>query len=225
MGQVPHKSVVIVAGGKGKRMDTLAPKQFLLLDGIPVLIHTLQKFYQYDHNISIVLVLPQDQAAIWSDLCREYDFRVSHKVVAGGAERFHSVKHGLAHIEDDWLVAIHDGVRPLVSNHIIDKGYKIAAHSGGAVPVVPVNQTIRLVDEHSNKVVAREKYRLCQTPQTFKAKWIREAYNQHFKPEFTDDAMVYESCGYHVVLYEGSTQNIKITNPVDLEIARVILKP
>ena len=163
-----QKAVVIVAGGSGKRMGGDVPKQFLQLSGKPVLMHTMQRFFSFDPRIYIVLVLPFEHIETWNLLCSQHRFLIPHQVVAGGAERYDSVKNGLEKIDDAWLVAIHDGVRPLVSNATISKSFELAAESGNAIPAVPVNESLREVVEGQNRPVDRRNFYLIQTPQTFK---------------------------------------------------------
>ncbi len=216
---------VIVAGGAGKRMGTKIPKQFLLLSGIPVLMHTLKAFYLYSANISIILVLPKEMIVYWKDLCKKFDFSIPHQIAAGGPTRFQSVRNGLQKIaESGVLVAIHDGVRPLVSTDIIRNSFKSAAKSGTGITAVSLRESLRRSDKKKNKAVNRDDYKLVQTPQTFQLDLIRHAYDLEENALLTDDSVVAEKAGVTVRLIEGSYENIKITSETDLLIAEAILK-
>jgi 2-C-methyl-D-erythritol 4-phosphate cytidylyltransferase len=222
------KYVIIVAGGKGLRMGSDIPKQFLILEDRPVLMHSIQAFYDYDPAIRIILVLPCEQKAYWENLCIHYDFSLPHQIVSGGETRFHSVKNGLAVIQTtDALIAVHDGVRPLIGNDLIRDVYAQAGCSGGAYPAIPVTDSMRKLTGSigENIPVDRSEYFLVQTPQAFKSGILFEAYQQACKPEFTDDASVVEFFGTcRPVMVEGIRENIKITTPVDWIIAQAIYK-
>ena len=217
------KSVIIVAGGSGNRMQSEVPKQFLLLRNKPVLCHTIQKFNSFDANISIVLVLPENQFLFWKELCKKYNFTIDHQLVKGGNTRFESVKNGLALIPDGQLVAIHDGVRPLVSENVIKNCFQKAEESGAAIPVIAINESLRSLTDDGSKVIKREDIKLVQTPQVFNSSILKKAYNQKFQESFTDDASVLESFGERVYLVEGNRENIKITQALDLKIAEVLI--
>lgn len=214
--------VIIVAGGKGLRMGGDVPKQFQLLGDRPVLMHTLQRFADDCKDLQIILVLPQEQIEYWSDLGEKYHFGVEHWIVAGGETRFHSVQSGLAQIPDDaeGVVAVHDGVRPLVSREVIEKCFEEARRKKAVVPVVPVVESLRHV---SDGAVPRADYRLVQTPQTFDIQLLKQAYRQPFSKDFTDDASVVEAFGHPITLVEGNRENIKLTTPFDLKIAEAII--
>lgn len=221
--------VIIVAGGSGKRMETSLPKQFLLLNGRPILMHTCERFYQYDHNLFFIIVLPQEYIETWKELCLTYAFSIPHKIIEGGSERFHSVKNALDTIQvhqnnREVLVAIHDGVRPLVSAETIHKAFVAAGKLGNAIPVVSVIDSVRKVEAVGSSIVDRTQLRLIQTPQVFKLALITEAYKQPFSESFTDDASVLEAMGETIILTEGNEENIKITRPIDLVIAESLLK-
>lgn len=219
-----QKYILIVAGGKGVRMGSGIPKQFLMLCGKPVLMHTLEVFYSYDHSINIILVLPQEQQNYWQELCIKYDFTIRHTVVSGGETRFHSVKNGLSLIpETDAVVGIHDGVRPLVSRDIIFECYQAAEQKGVAFPVIPVMETLRKKTKSGSITVNRSEYSLVQTPQVFRSEIILEAYNQGYSEQFTDDISVVETIGKSVFTVDGNRRNIKITTPEDLIIAEAFL--
>ena len=214
---------IIVAGGKGMRMGKDLPKQFLPIDGTPILMHTLQAFYDYDPSMTLIVVLPSDQQAYWSKLCGDYHFTIPHVVVKGGETRFHSVKNGLASIKGEGLVAVHDGVRPFVHCDTIDRCFAAAQESGAAVPVVEVVDSLRKVEDEESKAVSRRDYRIVQTPQVFDISLLKEAYKQPYTVDFTDDASVVEAYGRKISLVEGNRENIKITSPFDLVIAEAFL--
>lgn len=219
------KFVIIVAGGSGSRMGSDIPKQFLELNEKPVLMHTMQVFYDYDAAYRIVLVLPSAQQEFWSDLCLSYNFSVPHQIASGGETRFHSVRNGLETINEAGIVFIHDGVRPLVSHQTIERCDQMAQKSGNAIPVLPVNESLRKRDANGTVSVDRSLYYSVQTPQTFKSEQIKEAFNQEYDPAFTDDASVVEKAGFTVHLVEGNPENIKITTPTDFIIAGAFMKP
>lgn len=224
---------VIVAGGSGVRFGSVLPKQFVLLSGKPVLMHTLERFAAYyashtDVEGEIILVLPQAHMATWHELCVKHSFAVKHRVVAGGDTRFQSVLNALNSLPSDdtgAVVAIHDGVRPLVSNEIIENAFKVARENGSAIPVTPITDSIRKVGvDGSSQAINRSELRAVQTPQAFRLKELREAYFVPYDDSFTDDASVYEHLGHRVTLIDGSQHNIKITNAADIAIATVLLQ-
>lgn len=218
---------IIVAGGKGLRMGGDIPKQFLPIGNIPVLMRTIRRFRQYDDGIKIILVLPHSQQEYWKELCREYSFSEPVVVADGGETRFHSVRNGLNLIPNDenGVVMVHDGVRPFLSIDTIRKTCEGASKYGAAVPVVPVVDTLRHLDDAEHSVtVPRDEYRTVQTPQTFDIQLLKKAYKQDYDNKFTDDASVVESCGIDVALVEGNRENIKITTPFDISLAEAILK-
>ncbi len=219
------KYAIIVAGGKGLRMGGELPKQFIPVEGRPVLMRTLDTFHACDSGIQIILVLPRDHQPYWQELCREYDFRVPHRIADGGATRFHSVQNGLALVDAaEALVAVHDGVRPFVAHEVIEACYREAEAHGAVVPVIPVVETVRQLVEASSITVPRDAYRLVQTPQTFRASLLRRAYEQPFCEAFTDDASVVEALGEAVCLVEGNRENIKLTTPYDLIVAKALVE-
>ncbi|NLO72199.1 MAG: 2-C-methyl-D-erythritol 4-phosphate cytidylyltransferase [Porphyromonadaceae bacterium] len=219
------KTAIIVAGGKGERMKTAVPKQFLELSGMPILMHTIKKIYDYDNAIELVLALPESQIEYWKGLCKKHDFMISHQIAAGGETRFFSVKNALNTLDDtDRLIAVHDGVRPLVSHDTLKRCFEKAEEKGSAIPVVSLIDSIRRIDGEESVSLNRNEYRLVQTPQVFYSEIIKKSYDCAYKDEFTDDASVVESGGYKVHLVEGNSENIKITNGLDLEIAEIIMK-
>lgn len=216
---------VIVAGGKGVRMGSSVPKQFLPVNGLPVLMHTIKRFREYDNSLRIILVLPKEQHEYWHELCKNYHFTETYTVADGGETRFHSVRNGLDMIPDDTegVVGVHDGVRPFPSVEVIKNCYETARTAKAVVPVVPVVETLlHLIDEDNSETVPRDRYRLVQTPQTFDIQLLKRAYKQPYNDSFTDDASVVDNLGEHVTLIEGNHENIKITTPFDLRIARIL---
>ena len=222
------KYAIIVAGGKGVRMGADVPKQFLLLNNKPALMHTMEAFYQYDKGMEIVLVLPENQLIYWNELKARYSFGIAHRVVAGGETRFHSVKNGLRCVERDSYVAVHDGVRALITSSLIGRVFDALADADGAYPAVAVSDTLRKWEPSEGKYIQvdRAQYRSTQTPQVFRSQIILSAYNQEYSDQFTDDVSVVEK--YHpqarIKVVEGSTDNIKMTRPEDLAVAEALLK-
>ncbi len=215
--------VVIVAGGSGKRMGAEVPKQFLELAGRPVLMHTIERFKSFSDAIEIITVLPEDQLRHWVELQEKYSFSVPQTLVKGGSARFYSVRNGLEFVNLPGLVAIHDGVRPFVSNDTIKRCFETAEKLGNAIPTVPVSESLRMVTDTGNHPVNRLLVRQIQTPQVFNSELLKKAYLQDYRHEFTDDATVLESSGEKINLVEGNRENIKITNPEDLIISRALL--
>lgn len=214
---------LIVAGGKGMRMGSELPKQFLPIGGKPVLMHTIETFYAYCQEIRIILVLPVSQQSYWAELCRKHCFSIPHIVADGGETRFHSVKNGLSFIDTPGLVGVHDGVRPFVSREVIARCYALAAGKQAVIPVVDVIETVRHLEGDKSVTVNRDEYKLVQTPQVFDAGLLKRAYEQPYTPHFTDDASVVEAFGVTVALTAGNRENIKITTPFDLKIAPALL--
>ena len=201
-------------------MGSELPKQFLLLGGKPVLMHTIEAFYRYDADIQVVLVLPRDHQDYWKSLCSSYHFEIPHRIVDGGETRFHSVRNGLQVIGGTGLVGVHDGVRPFVSKEVIERCYLEAEQKQAVIPVVEVVETVRHLRGDESSTVPRNEYRLVQTPQVFSVPLLKKAYLQPYSPSFTDDASVVESFGEKVFLTEGNRENIKITTPFDLIIGK-----
>jgi 2-C-methyl-D-erythritol 4-phosphate cytidylyltransferase len=217
---------IIVAGGSGSRMKTDIPKQFLLIRHQPILMYTIKAFRAYSENLNIIVVLPEDQFEYWYQLCYEHSFTEKYGLIPGGHTRFHSVKNGLESISDlDGLVAVHDGVRPVIGKEIIADSFKKAAQYGTAVVSVALKDSIRSVETGSNKAEDRTKFRLIQTPQTFRLDWMRDAFSQPYQDGFTDCASVLESAGYPIQMINGAYENIKITTPEDLRWAEIYLNP
>lgn len=218
-----QKYAIIVAGGSGTRMKSDLPKQFIELLGKPILMHTIEAFHFDD--IKIILVLPKTQIEFWKELMVKHQFKVPHQIVEGGEARFHSVKNGLETIDSNsGLVAIHDGVRPLIKQHIISESFTAAERNGNAIVSIRLKDSIRSVSDSGNKQEDRSKFRLIQTPQTFQLQLIKAAFKQPYDPIFTDDASVLERAGHKINLIDGDYQNIKITTPEDLTVAQSLLK-
>jgi 2-C-methyl-D-erythritol 4-phosphate cytidylyltransferase len=221
---IKTKIVIIVAGGKGLRMQTDIPKQFIELQGKPILMYTLEVFHRYDASIQLVLVLPFSQINFWKKLCLKYSFNLPHRIVSGGSTRYYSVRNGLDTIHESALVAIHDGVRPFVSIQTIDRCFVEAEKNGSAIPVLDLEESIRQITEDGNHSVNRSSYKIVQTPQVFTTEILNKAYKQPFSPFFTDDASVVEASGAKICLVDGNKENIKITTGFDLILAETILK-
>ena len=225
---------IIVAGGSGTRFGASMPKQFLALMGKPILMHTIEAFgknrdgsFDDKSHMEIIVTLPEEQMGLWHDLCREHGFTVPHRVVPGGKTRWHSVKNALDSISDlarvD-VIAVHDGVRPLASAQLIDRCLTIARRQGSAIPVVPLNDSVRQMDaDGGSRALDRSLLRAVQTPQVFDARLLIEAYRQPYDPTFTDDASVVERHGHGVTLVDGDPVNLKITRPMDLALAEYLL--
>ena len=231
--------VIIVAGGKGLRMGSDIPKQFLPIGGKPVLMRTLERFREYSADLQIILVLPEAQQAYWQQLCEEYHFDVTYTLANGGQTRFHSVHNGLAKVPDDaeGVVGVHDGVRPFPAVEVIKNCYETARTAKAVIPVIPVVETVRELTGTgtmssaqnsgvtvSSVTVPRDKYRLVQTPQTFDIQLLKAANRQPYNDGFTDDASVVESYGHAITLVEGNRENIKITTPYDIIVAEALCK-
>lgn len=214
---------LIVAGGKGTRIKSKLPKQFLELNGKPILLHTMEAFIRYSENIPIILVLPKDDFPIWKSICKRFAFNRPILLQTGGETRFQSVKKGLDLIIGDGLVAIHDGVRPLVSEDIIGASFRLAAVHQSAVAAVRLKESIRRVDQDNTKAMDRSLFRIVQTPQTFNVSLIKQAYQIKENESLTDDASVAEKSGLVISLFEGSYENIKISTEEDLIVAEVLL--
>jgi 2-C-methyl-D-erythritol 4-phosphate cytidylyltransferase len=217
------KIAIIVAGGKGERMNADIPKQFLEIHGKPILMHTLEVFHLFDPTMQLILVLPEIQIDFWNALCEKHDFNIHHQVVPGGQTRFHSVKNGLKAIKVPALVAIHDGVRPLVSIKTIARCFDEAEKFDAVVPVFDLVESIRQISKTDSKSVDRNNFKLVQTPQVFDAELLKKAYEQEFSTLFTDDASVVEAIGTKIHLVEGNRGNIKITTGFDLKIAEILI--
>ncbi len=218
------KYAIILAGGEGLRMGSKTPKQFLEMNGRPILMHTIESFHHYSEEIQLILVLPQSHLKTWSELCDRYQFDSPVTIQPGGATRFQSVKKGLQIISGNGLVAIHDGVRPLVDSRMIQESYEIADKHNSAIAAIPIKSSIREILPHGSKALDRTNYCIIQTPQTFKVDLIKDAYKIEEKEIYTDDASVWEAVGNQVTLFEGIEINLKITSAQDLIIAEMLMK-
>lgn len=216
---------IIVAGGSGKRMGMEVPKQFLLLDGKPILMHTLFNFYNFDKSIEIVLVLPENEIERWKEYCDKFSFLLPHQIVKGGKTRFHSVLNGLQYIDTPSIVAVHDGVRPFTSEKVLRSCFENVLKFGAVIPVIAPVDSIRKIVSDSSVAVDRNNYRLVQTPQVFDGELLLRAYSQEYNEKFTDDASVVEQLlGKSVTMVEGNIENMKITTPYDLIVAEALIK-
>ncbi|MDR1258817.1 MAG: 2-C-methyl-D-erythritol 4-phosphate cytidylyltransferase [Tannerellaceae bacterium] len=219
--------VLIVAGGKGLRMGGELPKQFIPIGGRPVLIRTLERFHRWDARAELILVIPASHRTYWSSLCETFDCRAPHRIAEGGETRFHSVRNGLelADADPHGLVAVHDGVRPFVTPGLIDACFAGAERYGAAIPVTQMTDSMRETTAGGvTRPVDRSRYLSVQTPQAFRLGLLREAYRQPYTPAFTDDASVVEAMGAEVHTVPGIRGNIKITDPLDLRLAEVLLR-
>ena len=205
-------------------MNSEIPKQFLVIENLPVILHSINAFTEFDPSVEVIVALPESYFSYWRDLCIKYSFTREHTLSKGGETRFETVKHALSLIRDDRIVAIHDAVRPLVSKKTIEQGFRDAVTFGNAIPVIPLNESIRWTEGRKNQPVDRERIRVVQTPQVFDAGLIKRAYGRITGESFTDDASVLEAMGETIHLYEGNRENIKITYPEDLLIAQTLIK-
>ncbi len=214
---------IIVGGGSGTRMQQELPKQFIELNGKPILMHTMAAFAQCALKPKIILVLNVHYHQLWEELCAQHQFNIPHQLVKGGEQRFNSVKNGLKNIKSGAIVAIHDAVRPLISAELITKSFEEAAAKGNAVMGVPSKDSVRLLKGDESKAIKRESVYLMQTPQTFQIEQLKKSYEQEYRMDFTDDASVVERMGYPIHLIEGAASNIKITYPEDLLFAEQLM--
>jgi len=214
---------IIVAGGKGTRIKSVVPKQFIPLHGKPILMHTIEAFLEYSSETEIILVLPEDDVNRWNELCKTFHFTAPLQIVHGGETRFQSVRNGLVLVPENSLVAIHDGVRPLVSSDIIGASFRLAAIHGTAVAAVRLKDSIRMTDQDTTRAADRSRFRMIQTPQTFKSDLIKSAYRTKEEASMTDDASVAEHAGHLISLFEGSYENIKVTTSEDLVVAEALI--
>jgi len=228
---VLSKYVIIVSGGVGSRMENSLPKQFHQLNGLPILMHSIYAFHKNDKSIKIILVINKTHKKLWADLCKKHVFDIPYELVDGGESRFHSVKNGLEFIFKqvstlkNVLIGIHDGVRPVIGQDVIDNAYSTAESKGSAIPAIKSRDSIRIVNaKGENEAINRESVLIIQTPQVFKANLLNEAYKQPFEESFTDDASVIEKSGYPIHIIEGDIRNIKITYPTDIDIAAIWIK-
>lgn len=216
-------TVIITAAGHGKRMGSQVPKQFLPIRGLPVLMHTIKRFYDFDNQIEIILTLPFDWVKYWDELCEKYSFQIKHRVVTGGEKRFHSVKNAINHATGD-LIAIHDGVRPLVTIETITRCFESAQILKAAVPAIQPNAGLRMKTEDGSQKVNRDSFVCTQTPQVFQRGILIRAYKQEYDPSYTDDATVVENLGVAIHVVDGDEDNIQITTKKDMVFAEEVLE-
>lgn len=216
------ETVIITAGGIGKRMEANLPKQFLCIDGKPILMRTIQRFFDYNADIQIIVTLPNDWVKFWKELCEKHNFTISHAIVEGGKERFHSIKNALQLVEGS-VVAVHDGVRPFVSKETIQSCMIEANTKGAAVPFLNMKESIREVGIGSSRAVNRTHFITIQTPQCFQRDLLVKAYEQEYHEGITDDASLVEQLGVTIQLVPGNEENSKITSPIDLKIAELFV--
>lgn len=218
-----QRTTIIVAGGSGKRLGGPVPKQFQVVKGRPLLMWTIEAFHRYDQAMPIKLVLPEEHFGIWKALCIGHHFFINHQVVAGGEQRWHSVKAGLQTVEGDCLVAVHDGVRPLVSTDLIWRCFDAAHQQAAAIPVVPVVPSIRETTAEGSRALDRSRLLAVQTPQCFHTDLLRKAFEQPYDAAFTDEATLVERLGVKVTLVEGEDNNIKVTTALDMKVVELLL--
>jgi len=220
-----RRAAIIVAGGSGIRMGAELPKQYMELAGKPLIVHVLEKFLLFDASMEVVVVMAPSHRDHWDAIRAKYELDSRITVAHGGASRYDSVKNGLVHVADGMVVGIHDAVRPLVSQGTLERSYLAAVRWGSAVPVIALEDSVRMLDAAEGSTrVDRTLLRRVQTPQVFQSVQIKQAYNQFSDPAFTDDASVYESQFGHVKLVEGNRENIKITTPADLKLAKALIQ-
>jgi|YNPMSStandDraft_1061717.scaffolds.fasta_scaffold02236_3 2-C-methyl-D-erythritol 4-phosphate cytidylyltransferase len=210
------KAVIIAAGGKGLRMNSDIPKQFLITNNKPILFYTIEAFFKFDKEIFLVLALPEDYVNYWFKLIKDFSFEIPHKVVLGGETRYHSVKNALNFVDNFELIAVHDAVRPFITTDFLQKLFTTAQEKGSAIPILRASDTIREINKSQNKILNREHIFMVQTPQVFLKDWLFKAYDIAYSQEVTDDAILIEKAGYKLTFVEGLKYNIKITTPEDL---------
>lgn len=218
------KYAVIVAGGSGQRMGAEIPKQFLLLKGKPLLQYTIQSFLLAYHDINIILVLPAAHIAKGEEIIKNMNAEERVQITAGGETRFQSVKNGLVYVTHPSVVFVHDGVRCMVSQKLIQNCFEQAMLKGSAIPAVAATDSIRIDEGSAHRTIDRNKVRIIQTPQTFRSETLAEAFQQEYNESFTDEATVVEASGKGVFLIEGEYNNLKVTRPIDLCIAEKLLE-
>lgn len=214
-------SVIITAGGIGKRMGSSIPKQFIEIKGLPILMQTIQRFYEFDSSCQIIVTLPSDWISFWNELIEKHDFRINHQLVDGGIERYDSIKNALSFCNNE-LIAIHDGVRPFVSKETIQRTIELAKEKGAAIPTLPLKESLRQVKNNQSVAVKRSEYVNVQTPQVFQKDIIKKAYSIPFHEAITDDASLVEEADFQIFLCDGNEENIKITTPMDLRIGEIL---
>ncbi len=217
-----RRTVIIVAGGTGKRMGGEEPKQFLPLGGEPMIFHSIKVFHKYDNQIEVIIGLQDEYKELWKNLCSDHSFSIRHRLSRGGKTRFHTVQNALPLIGENSIVAVHDAVRPLVSVDTIERCFEAATSRGTAVPCIEIPDSVRKLEGTKSQALDRSALRMIQTPQVFQSGILREAYKLKYRRGFTDDASVVEQAGYPVNLVEGNRENIKITTRIDYLMAERI---
>lgn len=216
-----QKSVIITAGGIGKRMGAKVPKQFLKIGEFPILYLTLKRFYDYDSTAQLIITLPEDWIPFWEELIKAYP-AIPHTIISGGVERYDSIKNALKECMGR-LVAVHDGVRPFVSSTTLENTFKLAQEKGSAIPVLPLKESLRVINGERSAAVKRADYVAVQTPQVFSKEILSKAYELPFTTDITDDASLVEKSGEKIHLTNGNEENIKITSPLDLKLAEFLM--
>lgn len=218
------KYAVIVAGGLGSRMQSSLPKQFIMINHKPVLYYSIQAFLNAYEDVQVILVLPEEHTSRGQEIIDAYFDYTRIRIVIGGRTRFHSVQNGLHEIHEESIIFVHDAVRCLVSENLVQRCFDAAMQFGSAIPVTPSKDSLRLVlPDDTNEVIDRDKVKLVQTPQTFHSKILLPAFQIDYKEKFTDEATVVEAFGLTVHLISGEERNIKITHPIDIYMAESIL--
>lgn len=217
------RSFIITAGGIGTRMQANQPKQFIEVAGLPILMHTIRRLHSFDTDAQLLITLPEAHVSTWKSLVDQYEFNIPHGLVIGGEERFHSIQNALMHCTGS-VIAVHDGVRPLVSHETLTRLFDAAETHEAVIPVVSVKESLRILVNNESKAVERSVYKVVQTPQVFHTKILIEAYKQPFTTFITDDASLVEQLGHPIFLVDGNEENIKLTTPADLGLAERLLK-
>lgn len=220
---MPNYSAIIVAGGSGSRMNSPTPKQYIEVEGKPIIVHTLQRFLDFDQNIELVIVLHKDWKEHFSAIMSKHFKGVTYKTTEGGKERFHSVKNGLALCSGQYI-AVHDAARPMVSVNTISRCFNTVAIEKAVIPVLGVTDSLRKITPQGSVAVPRKEYLCVQTPQVFEAALLRTAYERPFHENLTDDASVVEASGKSITTVEGNPENIKVTHPSDLQVIKAFLE-
>ena len=216
-------TVIITAGGKGKRMNSDLPKQFIEVNDKPILMYTLEKFYHFNPKFQLIVTIPKDWIFYWEELIASRDFRIPHRIVEGGSERYHSIKNTLDYCSGDYIL-VHDGVRPLVSFNTIENCIEALKDYKSVIPVIGLKESLRIQNNDTSKSVNRSLYNIVQTPQCFKKEILLEAYNLPFHEGITDDSSLVEEAGFEIKMVQGNEENIKITRKIDLQLAGLFLK-
>ena len=216
-------SVIITAGGIGTRFSSEVPKQFLSLMGTTVLMRTLNSFFNWNPMNEIILTLPTEWISYWEKLVKKHDFKIPHRIVDGGNERYHSIKNALDMCSGDFVM-IHDGVRPLVDKGTLNRCLDALKNNKAVVPYIEIKDSIRKLIGANSVSRDRKNYVVVQTPQCFDLKLIHRAYQGEYQEVFTDDASVAENNGLEIYLVKGNEENLKITTPIDFKIAESLIK-